>query len=125
VCARQERAPVLGQAPPLAEGEERAEDRGADVAPGEAKRLASRHEGSVALSAATGEGVDELLRTIGDRLRALTEVVEMVVPYDRGDLLAALHREGEVVSESHEADGIRVRARLAPAAKAKIATESS
>jgi GTP-binding protein HflX len=84
----------------------------ADRAPGEAKRLAGREESAVVLSAATGEGVDELLRTVGDRLRALTDVVELVVPYDRGDLLAALHREGEVLSESHEDDAVRVRARL-------------
>ena len=45
----------------------------------------------------TGEGIDELLRTIGDRLRALADVVELVVPYDRGDVLAAVHREGEVL----------------------------
>ena len=45
-----------------------------------------------------GEGIDDLLRTLGDRLRALTTVVELLVPYDRGDVLAAVHREGEVVS---------------------------
>ena len=36
----------------------------------------------------TGEGIDELLRTIGDRLRALTTVLELLVPFDRGDVLA-------------------------------------
>ena len=40
-----------------------------DLAPGSAKRLADVWEGSVALSAVTGEGVDDLLRTVGSRLR--------------------------------------------------------
>jgi GTP-binding protein HflX len=38
------------------------------------------------------------------------------VPYERGDVLAAVHREGEVLVESHEPDGTRLRARLDRAA---------
>ena len=81
-----------------------------DVAP-DAKRLVDRHPGSVMLSALTGEGLDALLATVADRLRALAPVVELVVPYDRGDVVAALHREGEVLSETHEAHATRMRAR--------------
>ena len=47
-----------------------------------------------------------------DRLRALTNVVELAVPYDRGDVLAAVHREGEVLSEQADDDGMRLRVRL-------------
>jgi GTP-binding protein HflX len=75
-------------------------------------RLRERYPGSVVLSAATGEGVDELLVALADRLRAMFRVVELVVPYERGDVLAALHRHGEVLSEEHDANGTRVRARL-------------
>ena len=53
--------------------------------------------GSVAVSARTGAGVDELVALIGRRLRALARIVELRVPYDRGDVLAALHRDGEVL----------------------------
>jgi GTP-binding protein HflX len=76
------------------------------------KTLLANHPGSVALSALTGEGVDELLTVIADRLRSLEVVVELVVPYDRGDVVAALHREGEVLVETHEAEATRLRARL-------------
>ena len=85
-----------------------------------AKRLAYENPGSVAISAATGEGVDDLLRTIADRVRSLTAVVELLVPYERGDVMASIHREGEVVSTSHEAAGIRVRARLADASRGRL-----
>jgi GTP-binding protein HflX len=68
--------------------------------------------GSVAVSARTGDGVDELVAAIGERLRALSTPVELVVPYDRGDVLAALHRDGEVLVEVHAETGTRVRARL-------------
>jgi GTP-binding protein HflX len=91
-----------------------------DLAPGEAKRLSERNPGSVALSAVTGEGVADLLRAIGDRLRAVTKVVELVVPYERGDVLAAVHREGEVLAETAEESGMRLRARLDEPATARF-----
>ena len=75
----------------------------------EASRLAGRHPGSVVISAVTGEGIDDLLTAIGDRLRAAAQVIELVVPYDRGDILAAVHREGEVLMESHDQSSTRVR----------------
>ena len=78
-------------------------------------------EGSVAISALKGDGVDVLLRTVSDRLRAMETVVELLVPYDRGDILAALHRDGEVLVESHEETATRVRARLDRAATGKFA----
>ncbi len=78
----------------------------------EVKRLLDRHPGSVALSAATGEGVDGLLEAVGERLRLLSRTVEMLVPYERGDVVAALHRQGEVLSEHHEDDATRIRVRL-------------
>jgi GTP-binding protein HflX len=94
----------------------------ADIAPPDDLKMSlATHPGSVALSAATGEGVPELLTTIGDRLRALTRVVELVVPYDRGDVLAALHRAGEVLVEMHVEDGTRVRARLPVSANGRFA----
>jgi GTP-binding protein HflX len=83
-----------------------------DLAPGSAKRLADVWEGSVALSAVTGEGVDDLLRAIASRLRALMTVVEMVIPFDRGDVLAAAHRAGEVLRESAGETGMHIRGRF-------------
>jgi GTPase len=83
--------------------------------------LLERYEGSVAVSAVTGEGIENFLRTLGDRLRALTNVVEFFIPYERGDVLAAIHREGEVLVETHEETGARLRARLDQAATGKYA----
>ncbi len=83
-----------------------------DVAGADGASLVKAYPGSVAVSALTGEGMDDLVHAVADRLRALEEVVELVVPYDRGDVLAAVHREGEVLVEAHEAEATRVRARL-------------
>jgi GTP-binding protein HflX len=92
----------------------------ADQAPDEAGRLAKAHPGAVAFSAQTGEGVDELLTAIGEQLRAQSSVVELRVPFARGDVLASIHREGEVVTEQAGEHGMSVRARLEPASRHRL-----
>ena len=83
--------------------------------------LVARFPGSVAVSAVTGDGVADLLLRVGDRLRSMTRSVELVVPYDRGDVVAALHRSGEVLTETAEQDGMRLSVRLADAERGKFA----
>ena len=84
-----------------------------DMADGEElHHMLERHEGSLAFSARTGNGVDELLASVGSRLRSLTEVVQLRIPWSRGDVVAAAHREGEVLLEQHEEDGTLLSVRL-------------
>jgi GTPase len=82
--------------------------------------LHRRYPDAVAVSARTGEGVEELLAVLGARLRARTRLVELVIPFERGDVLAALHREGEVVVEVHGESAMRVRARVPARALAQF-----
>lgn len=93
----------------------------ADIEPEVAKQLADEVPGSLVISAATGLGIAELLRTIGDRMRSIIAIVELLVPYERGDVVASVHREGEVVSTSNEESGMRIRARLADASAGRLA----
>ncbi len=86
----------------------------------EPARLAARHVGAVAVSARTGEGVDALLLAIGDRLRAMTTVTELLVPFARGDVMAQIHREGQVLVESATEGGMRMRARLDDESAARL-----
>jgi GTP-binding protein HflX len=92
----------------------------ADLAPDAAKQLMTDHVGSVEISAVTGEGIELFLRTLADRLRAVSKIVELLIPYERGDMLAAVHREGEVVSTAEEIVGMRVRARLSEASTGRL-----
>jgi len=62
-----------------------------------------------------------LLEAIGDRLRAGARVLELVVPYERGDVLAAVHREGEVLVESHDETSAHLRVRVDAAGAARFA----
>src|SRR5579875_774189 len=93
----------------------------ADRAPQTAQWLAERHPGSVVVSAATGEGLEGLLDAIAQRLRLATRVVELDVPFHRGDVLAALHREGEVLAAREGQGCTHVRARLDAAGVARFA----
>jgi len=81
------------------------------------QRLLALHPGSVAVSATTGEGIDRLIEALDERLAPVTVDLELFVPHERGDVVASLHRFGEVLSEVHEQDGVRLEARL-PAAEA-------
>lgn len=85
-------------------------------------RFAAAHPSMVALSAATGEGIDELVIAVADQLRLLTTEVNLYVPYARADLLAALHREGAVVEERPDDEGVHVVARLEPAAVGRFSS---
>ena len=91
-----------------------------DAVDGERVQELSGRGTTLAVSGRTGEGIDGLLEAIGDRLRALVAVVELEVPYERGDVLAALHRDGEVLVEVHGDAGTRVRARLGEAERTRF-----
>ena len=90
-----------------------------DVSP-EAARLAAKTRDAVAISAKTGEGVEGLLRAVADRLRRSDRVVELTIPWSRGDVLAAVHREGEVVDQEDGDDAARVRVVLDDAGRARF-----
>jgi GTPase len=75
----------------------------------EACRLLAAHPGSVMVSARTGEGMSELLTAMGDRLRVGDRVVELEIPWARGDVLAAVHREGEIVGEEAGEQSTRIQ----------------
>ncbi len=64
------------------------------------------------VSARTGEGMAELRDVIAARLPHPDVHVDVLVPFDRGDLVARVHRDGEVLSEDFCADGTRLHARV-------------
>lgn len=84
-----------------------------DVAdPVAVKRLRALYPGSVSISALTGEGTEELLGATGLALASENVELELLLPYDRGDLVALLHDRGDVMKETHEAEGTRLVARV-------------
>jgi GTP-binding protein HflX len=75
-------------------------------------RLRRLYPDSPMISALTGEGVDALLTFLGERLHAETVLLRLTIPYERGDVLAAAHRLGEVLVEKHEDTATVIEARI-------------
>jgi GTP-binding protein HflX len=75
-------------------------------------RLARLYPESIGVSALVGTGSERLVTAVDEALRARLTEVELAIPYERGDVLAAVHREGEVIKEEHLAEGTRIQARL-------------
>lgn len=96
-------------------------DGGGRGAGEEARRLMAAHEGSVMVSARTGQGIDNLLVAMGDRLRVGDRVVELDIPWARGDVLAAVHREGEIVGEVAGEQSTRIQVVLDDVGKSRFA----
>lgn len=65
---------------------------------------------AIFVSARTGEGVDELLARIAQLVPAPNIEVELLVPYDHGEVVSSLHEHGTVLTTSYEEAGTRVRA---------------
>jgi GTPase len=83
-----------------------------DLVPGSRRaRLATRFPGSVAMSAVTGEGLAGLLEAIAATVPTPPVDIHALIPWDRGDLVAMLYREAEVLSAEAEPEGTRVHAR--------------
>ncbi|MHB8380564.1 MAG: GTPase HflX [Acidimicrobiales bacterium] len=80
----------------------------ADVPGSRAKDLAKLYDGSVWVSATTGENLEVVIATIGDRLRSHDRVLTLQLPLDRGDLLAAAHREGDVLDTTVSDEGVLI-----------------
>jgi GTP-binding protein HflX len=75
-------------------------------------RLRSLVPDALFVSARTGLGVVELARLIDSRLPRPDRSVTALIPYTRGDLVARIHSDGEVLSEDHTGDGTLISARV-------------
>ncbi|WP_371686214.1 GTPase HflX [Micromonospora sp. 15K316] len=76
---------------------------------------------AIFVSAHSGRGVDELRGAIEARLPRPAVEVRAVLPYDRGDLVARVHRLGEVLGTAHLPEGTRVHVRVDQALAAELA----
>jgi len=69
---------------------------------------------AVFVSARTGEGVDELLARLAGLLPEPEVELDLLVPYDRGDVVSHLHESGRVLTTDYDEEGTRVHARVYP-----------
>lgn len=71
-----------------------------------------RFPGTVAISARTGDGLDVLLRRIEGMVENKMVWLDVLVPYEQGDLVNLFHRHGLIDEEQHGATGTRIAGRL-------------
>lgn len=75
-------------------------------------RLRRNEKHTIFVSARTGEGIEELRALIADELPAPDIMVDVLVPYSRGDLVSRIHESGEIQTSEHEAGGTHIIARV-------------
>lgn len=97
----------------------------ADLAAPEAiARLRSRELHSIVVSAHSGEGIAELQALVADQLPRPGVAVDVVVPYQRGDLVSRVHEHGDIDHEEHIAEGTLLRARVDESLAAELEAAS-
>lgn len=74
----------------------------------ERQALATRFPHIQFVSAATGQGMDELVNRIAQAASSRDERLEVLIPYHRGDLVSLAHERCHILSESHEETGTRI-----------------
>jgi len=87
----------------------------ADAADGLAlARLRTLLPGALVVSAATGEGIGDLVDELASRVPRPAAQIDALVPYTRGELVSRVHAEGQVLTEDHIEGGTRLTARVHP-----------
>ncbi|KHE74391.1 GTP-binding protein [Kocuria marina] len=76
-------------------------------------RLRNHEHPSVAVSARTGEGIEELQRLISSAIPRPDHDMELLVPYVHGEVVSRLHaQDAEILRTEHTPEGTRLRVRV-------------
>jgi len=67
---------------------------------------------AILISAKEGRGLDALKAEISRRIAAMRHRAELLIPYDRGNVLSLIHSKGQVLSEEYTETGTKVVALL-------------
>jgi len=93
----------------------------ADVsAPEVLMNLLRNESNAYAISARTGYGIDTLVKEIEAALPKPKVEINAVIPFSRGDLVSAVHEQGEIISEEYLPEGTKIHAMVGGALAQKI-----
>jgi GTP-binding protein HflX len=85
-------------------------------------RLKRAWPDAVFASARSGIGIEELRAAIAQRLPRPSAELWILLPYDRGDLVAWIHRRGQVLDTRHAEDGTELHVRVDEQIAAELAS---
>ena len=69
---------------------------------------------AVSISALTGEGLEDLVRTVDRKLREQVVRREVVIPFPQASWVDMLHRHGKVLKQEYTAEGVSMEVELEP-----------
>ena len=93
----------------------------ADVAAPEVlMELLRKESNAYAISARTGYGIETLVKAIESSLPKPKVEINTVIPFSRGDLVSAVHEQGEIISEEYLPEGTKLHAMVGGALARKI-----
>ena len=67
---------------------------------------------AIRVSALQGSGIDDLLSCISENLVLQFVALDVLIPYDRGELVALFHKYGMIEHESYEETGTHLRGHI-------------
>ena len=71
-----------------------------------------RADGTTFVSARTGQGIENLLQTIEQKIAESQVYVEMILPYKATGMLADIRTYGQLLEEDYREEGIFIRANV-------------
>jgi len=87
-------------------------DDDATLPPLRESQASGTHTAQVAVSARTGQGLPDMLSIIEQILSDTQHPTRLLLPYERGDLVALLHEQATVERQEHNAEGVVIVARI-------------
>lgn len=86
----------------------------------ELRKLVADTPYSCYMSSLTGEGVDNLINLIGKVVSEAMSLLEVLLPFDKGDLAALCHEHGKVMTQEYRPEGIYLVVQMPPDLAPKI-----
>ncbi|MFP7760099.1 GTPase HflX [Marisediminicola sp. LYQ134] len=75
---------------------------------------------AVFVSARTGEGVEELLERIAEAIPSPSVELDLLIPFDRGDVVTRLHDNGVVLDTRYDENGTRIHVLVSEEVEAQV-----
>lgn len=80
----------------------------------------ARFPHAIFTSTLTGEGIDELLKRIGLAAEAHQVLMEVLIPFTKGELVSLAHKRCSILSEEYTEEGTRMSLRVSPELSAQF-----
>ena len=75
----------------------------------ELEAIRSRHRDAILISAKTGIGMESLIDRIARIASMRGDLIEVCIPYDRGDLVSLAHERCSIIYEEHHGEGTGIK----------------